>query len=399
MDYGAVITVEAKRKERAACYELYERLGGAAWTSSRFPADSHSLTTRWCTDGAPLSHWHGVLTDGEEEGYITQIDLSNNNLEGTLEMAIPSLQHLSRLTNLFLSGNPKLTGPLPNRILDLPALSILGQLFPSHETKTWCFCLHVVFSPSVDLFRICAFTCTRLVLYFVTSCLVSFYLFLSCLVLSCFVVCSVVWSCAVLPRLFFSRLVLCCVVFCCVCLVCCLVSGLLLCCRLLSGFVLCVYACALFRLVSCLCLMLLCLSGDVGSCGLTGYVDLSSFTHKLSYFDASGNALSPFARASHHLPTTTEDVLSPSQTPDVTVTRSLSFCLFAMFRCHVRFAEILRPFEDGLRGLHYPYLLLRTLAEKFLEPEEGEANPLSHVFQQVSRHGTDILRLATFSFV
>jgi hypothetical protein len=147
MDYGVVITVEAKRKERAACYEIYARLGGTAWTSSRFPADSHSLTTRWCTDGAPLSQWHGILTDGE--GYISQIDLSNNNVEGSLEMAIPPLQHLSRLTNLFLSGNPKLTGPLSKRILDLPALSILGQLPRGHDRphsiQDLCFYFHVVF--------------------------------------------------------------------------------------------------------------------------------------------------------------------------------------------------------------------------------------------------------------
>ena len=70
-----------------------------------------------------LAHWAGVQCD--THGCVTVLELSDNNMEGTLrgtvEMALACLPHL---TQLWLSGN-RLSGPLPASLASLPKLEIL----------------------------------------------------------------------------------------------------------------------------------------------------------------------------------------------------------------------------------------------------------------------------------
>ena len=83
---SAVLLVVEPRRE---LLELYEALGGTGWANG----------TNWGTD-APLSEWHGVTTDSE--GWITEIDLSDNGLTGEIPPEIGRLEHLEVLD---LSGN------------------------------------------------------------------------------------------------------------------------------------------------------------------------------------------------------------------------------------------------------------------------------------------------------
>ena len=63
---------------------LYDALGGDGWTNS----------ANWRTD-APLNTWYGVSTD--EEGRVTEINLSDNNLLGSIPGEIASLENLEVL--------------------------------------------------------------------------------------------------------------------------------------------------------------------------------------------------------------------------------------------------------------------------------------------------------------
>jgi hypothetical protein len=110
----------ALAEERTACLEIYLLLQGDEWSSSRQHQDSE---TRWGTD-EPLSKWHGILADSKT-GRVTSLELSNNNIHGTLGSIIPALQKLACLESLWLSENPGLTGDLPSAILSLPLLKIL----------------------------------------------------------------------------------------------------------------------------------------------------------------------------------------------------------------------------------------------------------------------------------
>ena len=69
--------------------ELYDALGGPGWANS----------DNWGTD-APLDEWYGVTTD--EDGRITELDLSDNSLEGVIPEGIGFLETLEVLD---LSGN------------------------------------------------------------------------------------------------------------------------------------------------------------------------------------------------------------------------------------------------------------------------------------------------------
>ena len=69
--------------------KLYDALGGPGWTSSE----------NWGTD-APLDEWYGVTTD--EDGRITELDLSDNGLEGAIPEGIGLLETLEVLD---LGGN------------------------------------------------------------------------------------------------------------------------------------------------------------------------------------------------------------------------------------------------------------------------------------------------------
>lgn len=69
--------------------KLYDALGGPGWANSG----------NWGTD-APLDEWYGVTTDND--GRITELDLSDNGLEGEIPA---SIGHLETLEVLDLGGN------------------------------------------------------------------------------------------------------------------------------------------------------------------------------------------------------------------------------------------------------------------------------------------------------
>ena len=95
--------------DRAALVALYDATGGANWTTN----------TNWSTTAA-LSTWHGVTTDSD--GRVTQLNLSDNGLTGTIPTA---LGDLSNLQELYLWGN-ELTGPIPAELGNLSSLQILS---------------------------------------------------------------------------------------------------------------------------------------------------------------------------------------------------------------------------------------------------------------------------------
>ena len=93
--------------DKATLMALYDGTGGASWTDK----------TNWGST-EPLNDWFGVTADSNEN--VTDLDLSGNNLRGTLPAALGSL---TSLTTLDLSANA-LSGTVP----DLRAITKLQSL-------------------------------------------------------------------------------------------------------------------------------------------------------------------------------------------------------------------------------------------------------------------------------
>ena len=89
--------LECRSVFRAPLEALYRTAGGATWSNSG----------NWLTD-APLAQWYGVQVDGE--GQVMSLDLSDNNLRGSIPGQLGSL---SRLQSLNLMNNTALEGRLP----------------------------------------------------------------------------------------------------------------------------------------------------------------------------------------------------------------------------------------------------------------------------------------------
>ncbi len=73
---------------------VYDALGGPAWANS----------DNWKTS-APLDEWRGVTTD--ESGDVTELDLREDNLTGSIPPEIGNLRKLSGLSMAWtrLSGS------------------------------------------------------------------------------------------------------------------------------------------------------------------------------------------------------------------------------------------------------------------------------------------------------
>ena len=100
-------TFDDETRDRAALIALYEATDGQNWRHQ----------DAWLTN-EPLDSWHGVsLADGR----VTQLNLSNNRLNGHLP---PELGMLTELRRLELPGN-RLQGYVPDAIGDLAALTHL----------------------------------------------------------------------------------------------------------------------------------------------------------------------------------------------------------------------------------------------------------------------------------
>ncbi len=106
--YGVLVIREGPvATDTIALMALYNSTDSANWTTKNNWGSS--LT---------LANWHGVTTDAD--GRVTDLELDDNNLVGTL----PSeLRSLTSLTSLMLSDN-KLSGNIPN----LRGLSLLEHL-------------------------------------------------------------------------------------------------------------------------------------------------------------------------------------------------------------------------------------------------------------------------------
>ena len=85
--------------DRKALIALYNGLNGPNWTNR----------TNWLSN-APLDAWHGVQINAF--GEVTSLDLSRNNLQGTIP---PELVRLQSLAYLNLSSN-RITGAIPSAL-------------------------------------------------------------------------------------------------------------------------------------------------------------------------------------------------------------------------------------------------------------------------------------------
>ncbi len=94
--------------DKSALVTLYNATDGANWTNN----------TNWLSE-EPLGDWHGVTTD--DEGRVTRLRLSSNNLVGTIPA---ELGNLSNLTSLSLGRND-LTGAIPSQLGNLSNLETL----------------------------------------------------------------------------------------------------------------------------------------------------------------------------------------------------------------------------------------------------------------------------------
>ncbi len=95
--------------DREALVALYNATGGPGWNGNQ----------NWLTD-APINTWYGVTAD--EEGHVTELYLSDNNLSGPLP---PEIGDLPRVETLWLHGNA-LTGPIPPEIGRLAQVGYLS---------------------------------------------------------------------------------------------------------------------------------------------------------------------------------------------------------------------------------------------------------------------------------
>ena len=112
--------------ERDPLVALYERTGGENWT----------VSTNWLSSD-PLSEWYGVTTD--EDGRVTALTLSENNLIGSIPGQLGDLESLKVLD---LSNNEGLSGLLPSSFIGLnPDRLILGGTKvcapPDSEFSQW----------------------------------------------------------------------------------------------------------------------------------------------------------------------------------------------------------------------------------------------------------------------
>ena len=105
---------------------LYNSTDGENWTNNE----------NWLSQ-TPLAAWHGVTADAN--GRVNELDLSDNNLSGSLPS---SLSKLADLKKLDLGGNAGLLGPMPESLTGLSIESLdlegTGLCAPSGSGyRTW----------------------------------------------------------------------------------------------------------------------------------------------------------------------------------------------------------------------------------------------------------------------
>ena len=105
---GDAVAQGSTASDRAALEALYDATGGASWTNS----------TRWKTS-APPGDWYGVTTDAS--GRVTELELPENGLSGSIPVELGSLENLRRLS---LHSN-ELSGSIPSALGNLANLVVL----------------------------------------------------------------------------------------------------------------------------------------------------------------------------------------------------------------------------------------------------------------------------------
>ena len=108
---GAIPAAVGVAADRGALEGFYNATDGPNWT----------VGTNWLTTEEPLSAWHRVTTGSN--GRVTRVVLTNNQLTGTITVALEQLENLEQL---ILSGNDELTGQLPEELRHLSNLEILN---------------------------------------------------------------------------------------------------------------------------------------------------------------------------------------------------------------------------------------------------------------------------------
>ena len=88
-----------ENKEKQKLIDLYRQTNGDTWTNN----------TNWCSN-KPLNEWYGIQID--ELGYVTSIDLSNNNLTGYARLNLEDFSYLgsininnNKMEELSIRGN------------------------------------------------------------------------------------------------------------------------------------------------------------------------------------------------------------------------------------------------------------------------------------------------------
>lgn len=102
------ISAQVPQQDSLALVALYDSTEGANWTNN----------TNWLS-GQPVSTWYGITVSSNQ---ITEINLSSNNLSGTIP---PELYTLTDLVSLNLGWNYLLGGSIPPEIGNLTNLSYL----------------------------------------------------------------------------------------------------------------------------------------------------------------------------------------------------------------------------------------------------------------------------------
>ena len=97
-------------KQRPALMALYNALNGDQWINK----------DNWGSD-KPLGQWHGVTADAY--GFVTRLELQENNLSGTLPAEVGDLV---KLTALYLGYNYGIGGSIPAEIGNLKKLEYLN---------------------------------------------------------------------------------------------------------------------------------------------------------------------------------------------------------------------------------------------------------------------------------
>ena len=104
---GRICGAPPPGSDEAALIALYHATNGPNWHRHE----------NWLTD-APLSEWYGVTTN--EQGYVTRLDLSDNNLVGTIPYELGNLFETEAALWLWLGGN-QLTGCIPETLRNVYA--------------------------------------------------------------------------------------------------------------------------------------------------------------------------------------------------------------------------------------------------------------------------------------